>query len=476
MTWSLVVMDEGITNALQLRLGKQSVFEHDYLYSKVDTDDGTGETHADRVLRAALDVSAAYDVIDLKVGNPVTGMFSDAAIERALDQVLVDQTHKIAAINMSFGGGGYPSAFADEISQLASHGILSVVAAGNSGTAAFLESPSYPAALPDVIAVGSHDGHGNPSRFSQNGLEVDLLADGENVPQSGSNGTSFAAPQVAATVTHIQAIVQGLTSGLLGVTAMVDALQQGGAGPRSQPDPADGHTRYFLHDHQGSLDYAWSHYGGTPTRALEYIASYGDLIGALGANATAGRLHFESHGSIEQRSITFDGLAYIASYGDLSSAFGVNALAGSRHFIVAGSREGRTVSFDGLDYVASYDDLVRALGPQEDAGSTHYIVAGRGEGRSVTFDGLQYIASYGDLIDALGADEHAGARHYIAHGSAEGRPRDQFDAAQYLANYADLRAAFGTDEEAATRHFITNGYHEERVDDAPHLSAADFLL
>ena len=281
MTWSLVVMDEGITNALQLRLGKQTVLEHDYYFNKTDTDDGIADTHADSVVRSALNVSAAYSVIDLKVADPATGIFSDTAIESALDEVLADPAHRVAAINMSFGGGGYPFAFADEISQLASRGIFCVAAAGNSGSASLLESPSYPAALPDVISVGSHDGYGNPSRFSQNGLAIDLLADGENVPQSGSYGTSFAVPQVAATVTHIQAIVQGLTGGLLDISAMVAALQEGGAGPRSRPDPADGHTRYFLHDHRGALDYAWNHYGGTPIRALEYVASYGDLIGAL---------------------------------------------------------------------------------------------------------------------------------------------------------------------------------------------------
>lgn len=50
---------------------------------------------------------------------------------------------------------------------------------------------------------------------------------------------------------------------------------------------------------------------------LEYIASYGDLIGALGANKPAGYKHFATTGLFEGRTISFDGLEYIASYGDL---------------------------------------------------------------------------------------------------------------------------------------------------------------
>ena len=95
-----------------------------------------------------------------------------------------------------------------------------------------IEAPGYPAALADVIAVGSHDGQGVPSEFSQNGPGVDVLADGEHVPGSGPGGTSFAAPQVAATVTHVQAIVAWPDRPqLLDVAQMIDVLQRGGRRP-----------------------------------------------------------------------------------------------------------------------------------------------------------------------------------------------------------------------------------------------------
>ena len=392
MAWSLAVMDNGITNDLQTRTGKETIFEYDYYYDTVETDDNVPNTHGDSVFLSSLNISSAYDLIDLKVASAINHEYSEFAIEFALqdmiylNDVLPRDAFSLGTINMSFNYGSapaYPVAFADEISQLAARGVLCVVSSANNGSHSALEDPSYPATLPDVICVGSHDGSGRPSEFSQNGPAVDILADGEDMPFPDSNGTSFAAPQVAATVTHVQAIVNGLTGGLLDATSMVDALQQGGAGPRSMVDPADGVTRYFLHDHAGSLDYAWSRYGGTPARALEYVASYDDLLHALGADPTAGRLHFENQGSIEQRAISFDGLEYVASYSDLINAFGVDEQAGSTHFIQQGVTEGRARDlFDAGRYLENYADLQAVFGTDEEAATRHYITTGFFEGRT----------------------------------------------------------------------------------------------
>ena len=288
--------------------------------------------------------------------------------------------------------------------------MLTVAAVGNAGSHTSWEFANYPAALSSVIAVGSHDGQGNPSAFSQNGPSVDILADGEDMPGLGSNGTSFAAPRVAATVTHVQAIAVGLTGRAFSVEQMIDTLQQGGTGPRALPDPGATYYRYFLHDHDGSLDYAWYKNGGNPATALEYVASHADLSAVFGVNADAGRLHFEHHGSVEGRAITFNGLEYVASYADLIGAFGASAYAGARHYIASGRHEGREVTFDGLEYIASYGDLISVFGANEDAGSIHFIHAGRLEGRGTTFDGLEYIASYSDLMAALGRIETPAAR------------------------------------------------------------------
>jgi len=200
--------------------------------------------------------------------------------------------------------------------------------------------------------------------------------------------------------------------------------------------------------------------------ALEYIASYGDLIVAFGDNAELGFSHYVNRGAYEGRVTTFDSLEYVASYRDLINAFGADADDGARHYINHGAREGREVSFDSLEYIASHRDLINAFGTNADSGAQHYINYGAREGRTTTFDSLEYIASYRDLIDAFGANADRGAQHFIANGAREGRSADLFDAEQYLGNYADLRGVFGDDTEAATRHYIQYGANEGRTDDA----------
>lgn len=80
-----------------------------------------------------------------------------------------------------------------------SRGCVLVAAAGNSGQ----RQRFYPAALPEVIAVGSVDAQGRRSRFSTWGPHIALCAPGEGVAGVGrrgyqtSSGTSFAAPFVA---------------------------------------------------------------------------------------------------------------------------------------------------------------------------------------------------------------------------------------------------------------------------------------
>jgi hypothetical protein len=171
----------------------------------------------------------------------------------------------------------------------------------------------------------------------------------------------------------------------------------------------------------------------------------------------------------------FDGLQYIASYGDLIPAFGANEAAGEQHYLAFGEAEGREIdTFNEVGYLERYPDLQAAFGSDVDAATRHYIEFGFGEGRTYPplglpegFDGLQYIASHDDLIPAFGANETAGEQHYLNFGEAEGREIATFDEQQYLANYEDLRAAFGDDADAATAHYIRFGFGEGRSDSQP---------
>jgi hypothetical protein len=108
-------------------------------------------------------------------------------------------------INMSLGtpesatdpGAGLPH---EKVIRYATHyGCVLVAAAGNSGA----EEKYYPAAHPDVIAVGSVDRQGRRSHFSTFGEQIALCAPGENIVSTGrrgyqiNSGTSFASPFVA---------------------------------------------------------------------------------------------------------------------------------------------------------------------------------------------------------------------------------------------------------------------------------------
>jgi subtilase family protein len=81
----------------------------------------------------------------------------------------------------------------------ARRGCVIVAAAGNSGQA----QQFYPAALPEVLAVGSVDAGGQRSRFSSWGPHLAICAPGEGIVgvsrhgYQASSGTSFASPFVA---------------------------------------------------------------------------------------------------------------------------------------------------------------------------------------------------------------------------------------------------------------------------------------
>lgn len=109
-------------------------------------------------------------------------------------------------LNMSFGTpesaieADMPKPHADVIRYAAARGCVLVAASGNSGK----EEQFWPAAFDEVIAVGSVDGDGRPSRFTSTGRHVGLCAPGERVPTCAleggyqlATGTSFAAPFVA---------------------------------------------------------------------------------------------------------------------------------------------------------------------------------------------------------------------------------------------------------------------------------------
>src|SRR5262249_32317215 len=118
-------------------------------------------------------------------------------------KICVDLGAKV--INMSFGtpdsnlDARDPRPHARVTRYAMRYGCALIAAAGNSG----LEERYYPAALPDVIAVGSVNEQGERSAFSTWGPHLTICAPGERIVSAGrrgylvSSGTSHAAPFVA---------------------------------------------------------------------------------------------------------------------------------------------------------------------------------------------------------------------------------------------------------------------------------------
>ena len=119
------------------------------------------------------------------------------------------QTHAIAAVNMSLGGGNYPNACDGDlrkalIDNLRSAGIATVASAGNGN---MTDSIVGPACVSSAVAAGGITDTDNPPANSvlySMGQMVDLLAPARSITTSGvgggfgtASGTSFAAPLVS---------------------------------------------------------------------------------------------------------------------------------------------------------------------------------------------------------------------------------------------------------------------------------------
>lgn len=135
--------------------------------------------------------------------NKVVGIGAISDLDLAL-KLAVDLGAKI--INMSFGTDdaailpNSPKPHADTVAYAIARGCILIAASGNNGR----ETRYWPAAFPEVIAVGAVNDSRVPASFSTRGAHVALCAPGNKVLTSAvsgyqsASGTSFAAPFVAA--------------------------------------------------------------------------------------------------------------------------------------------------------------------------------------------------------------------------------------------------------------------------------------
>ncbi|NEA32536.1 S8 family serine peptidase [Streptomyces sp. SID13031] len=115
------------------------------------------------------------------------GLANDLDIVEGLDWAVA---HGAKVINMPFGNPGDNVVLHDAIKRAVAKGVVVVAAAGNDGSAVL----QYPAAYPEVIAVGATSAGGVLTDFSSYGEWVDIAAPGWDVLSTGVRSMSQGVP------------------------------------------------------------------------------------------------------------------------------------------------------------------------------------------------------------------------------------------------------------------------------------------
>ena len=171
-------------------------------------------------------VAPGARVVGVRVDN--NRNFPDERYEQGLQWVLDNRTrYNITVVNLSFGSGHYTTeaqreVYADEVEQLTALGVVVVASSGNDGAVAPY-GIEYPAADPNVIAVGSVNAQDAISKFTERGPIMDLLAPGDKVPTAyldyntraniylEASGTSFSTAVVSGAAAILKQIDPSFT-------------------------------------------------------------------------------------------------------------------------------------------------------------------------------------------------------------------------------------------------------------------------
>ncbi len=111
-------------------------------------------------------------------------------------------------INLSVGGPTSSIVLQNAINYAAGQGVLIIAASGNTGSNLVL----YPAAYPNVIAVGATDSLNNIAGFSNYGAEMDLVAPGVSIFSTSPGGYAYrnGTSMSTAFVSGFAAILRGI--------------------------------------------------------------------------------------------------------------------------------------------------------------------------------------------------------------------------------------------------------------------------
>lgn len=155
---------------------------------------------------------------------------SDSVIARG---IIWAADHGARVVNLSLGGPGHSAVLLEAVRYALRKGAVVVAAAGNTGS----NDAEFPAAYPEVLAVGATDHAGALTDFSTWGDWVDLSAPGFNIASTGRDGnyyrglagTSFSAPIVSGIAALTRARFPTLTPSQIMVRLKLTARD---AGPR----------------------------------------------------------------------------------------------------------------------------------------------------------------------------------------------------------------------------------------------------
>lgn len=206
----IAVIDTGV-NYTNLDLSGRLVGGYDFVNNDYDPFDDNGHgTHVAGIIAATgnngngiagLDWQAK--IMPIKVLD-ASGSGSDLNVYYG---ILYAVDNGASIINLSLALDSYSALVAAAVDYANSRGVTVVAASGNTNS-----TVNYPAALPQVIAVGAVDNSENRAFYSNYGSALDVVAPGNNVLStegSGLNyrtGTSMAAPQVTGLASLLKSI------------------------------------------------------------------------------------------------------------------------------------------------------------------------------------------------------------------------------------------------------------------------------
>ena len=182
-------------------------------------------------------------IVNVNNPNDVRGTGSAVDIAAGI-RWAVDNGARV--LNLSLGGTSDTQVERDAIAYAVAQGAVVVAAMGN----AFAQGnpTSYPAAYPDVIAVGAISSANTRAVFSQTGPHIDVVAPGVNVLSTvwdngytNMSGTSMASPHVAGLAGLIMSCNANLTAAQVG-----DIIRQTAQPLRDNPaDPVPNNNYGF---------------------------------------------------------------------------------------------------------------------------------------------------------------------------------------------------------------------------------------